>query len=199
MSRMPTAGIAWIALAVAALWGCAGAPTGGAGPYQAQAESDRNNEKARRLTQDAAGMIDSNPAKAESLLREALTADLYHGPAHNNLGVLYLKMDPPRLYEAASEFEWARKLMPGHPDPRVNLALALETAGRFGDALTTYETAMEVYPNYLPAMQGIASLQLRAGKPDERTSRFLSEIDLRAEEPRWREWAREMLIESQSR
>jgi hypothetical protein len=50
---------------------------------------------------------------------EALSADLFFGLAHNNLGVLYLKED--KLYEAANEFEWARKLMPGHPDPRMNL------------------------------------------------------------------------------
>jgi len=57
------------------------------------------------LTHEAATLIDADPATAEKLLREALTADLYHGPAHNNLGVLYLKMSPPKLYEAASEFE----------------------------------------------------------------------------------------------
>jgi len=36
-----------------------------------------------------AGLIDSDPAKAAELLREALTADLFFGPAHNNLGVLH--------------------------------------------------------------------------------------------------------------
>ena len=35
-------------------------------------------------------VIASDPAKAESLLREALGYDLYHGAAHNNLGVLLL-------------------------------------------------------------------------------------------------------------
>ena len=33
---------------------------------------------------------------------------------HGNLGVLYLNRG--ELYEAASEFEWARRLLPGHPD-----------------------------------------------------------------------------------
>jgi Flp pilus assembly protein TadD len=54
--------------------------------------------------------MDSEPEKAERLLREALTADLWHGPAHNDLGVIHLRRN--ELYEAASEFEWARKLMP---------------------------------------------------------------------------------------
>ena len=185
-----------VALGGGGLGGCASSGVSrGTGPYQSQSEGGRDNGKAQRLTQEAAALIDANPQRAETLLREALTADLYHGPAHNNLGVLYLKMSPPRLYEAASEFEWARKLMPGHPDPRVNLAMTLEKAGRTDDALETYETAMEVYPGYLPAMQAIASLQLRRGTPDERTGRFLSEIALRAEEPGWREWARAQLLE----
>ena len=176
--------------------GCAASDASrGAGPYQSQSEGGRDNARAQRLTHEAAALLDTKPQRAEALLREALTADLYHGPAHNNLGVLYLKMSPPKLYEAAGEFEWARKLMPGHPDPRVNLAMTLERAGRTDDALETYETAMEVYPGYLPAMQAIASLQLRRGTPDERTQRFLSEIALRADDVSWREWARVQLLE----
>ncbi len=50
------------------------------------------------------------------------------------------------LYEAANEFEWVRKLMPGQPDPRVNQALALGTAGRTGGALASYASALEVWP-----------------------------------------------------
>lgn len=38
------------------------------------------------------------------------------------------------LHKAASEFEWARKLMPGYPDPRLNLAMTLEEAGRIDEA-----------------------------------------------------------------
>lgn len=173
------------------LGGCAS--NGGTGPYQTQAESVRDEGKAQRLTQHAAGLIDKDPAKADALMREALTADLYHGPAHNNLGVLHLQQG--RLYEAAAEFEWARKLMPGHPDPRVNLALTLERAGRSSDALNTYETALEVYPDYLPAIQGLARLQLRAGKADERTPRLLDQIALRGESDAWRQWARTQLLE----
>jgi hypothetical protein len=61
---------------------------------------------------------------AERLLRDALTADLSYGPAHNNLGVLRLKRGD--LSEAANEFEWARKLIPEHPDRRFSRAPTLE-------------------------------------------------------------------------
>src|SRR5690606_33130686 len=117
--------------------------------------------------------------KAEALLREALAADLYHGPAHNNLGVLYLQRG--ELYEAASEFEWARKLLPGHPDPRVNLALTLERAGRGEKAREAFEAALEVAPEYTPALQGLAKLRVRSGLRDERTRELLQEVALRGE------------------
>ena len=62
--------------------------------------------------------------------------------------MLFLKQD--KLYEAANEFEWAKKLLPGHPDPRVNLALVMERAGRNDEAFANYQAALEVWPNYLP-------------------------------------------------
>src|SRR5215813_9772856 len=111
----------------------AGCKSGAVGPYFPPVAATRQVQEAERLNVLAADMIDSNPEEAERVLREALTKDLFCGPAHNNLGVLLLKQT--KLYEAAHEFEWARKLMPGHPDPRVNLGLALERAGKLADAL----------------------------------------------------------------
>ncbi|MFN0131461.1 MAG: tetratricopeptide repeat protein [Phycisphaerales bacterium] len=161
-------------------------------PYAVQPESARDSIKAQSLTQEAASFIDSNPAKAEKLLRDALTADLYHGPAHNNLGVLYLKQG--KLYEASSEFEWAKKLLPGHPDPRMNLALTLERAGRSSDALATYQSALDAYPDYMPAIQALTRLQLRTNKPDDQTQARLEDIALSGDSLRWREWARTQLV-----
>ncbi len=171
------------------LLGACASPGGPAGPYTTPTEATRSTVEAERLNREAADLLGTNPVQAEKVLRAALTADLFFGPAHNNLGVLYLKQR--KLYEAANEFEWARKLMPGHPDPRVNLALALETAGRTGEALASYSSALEVWPNYLPALEGIASLTLRAGdRRDPRLAAWLSEISLRGD-PAWSAWARE--------
>ena len=131
-------------------------------------------------------------APPDPYLRAALTEDIFFGPAHNNLGVIHLKRGD--LYQAAEEFEWARKLMPGHPDPRLNLAITLEKAGRADEALATYSAALEVYPQYLPAIQGLASLSLRLGTSDERVREWLKTIVLRSSEPRWRDWAKQQLI-----
>jgi Flp pilus assembly protein TadD len=133
-------------------------------------------------------MLASDPHAAELLLREALSADLYFGPAHNNLGVLYLEQG--KLYEAAGEFEWARKLMPGHPDPRMNLALTLEQAGKTDEAIATYKTALEVWPGHVQTIQALAKLHVVSRREDPELPAWLDEIALRGETERWREWAR---------
>jgi len=157
-------------------------------PYSAADGVTRDTVEAQRLTQRAADLMATDADEAEALLRKALAADLFHGPAHNNLGTLHLARG--ELYEAASEFEWARKLMPGHPDPRINLGLALERAGRAGEAIDAYEAALDVFPGHLPATQALARAQVRHSQTDDRTATLLDEISLRGESERWREWAR---------
>lgn len=148
--------------------------------------SIRDPQAARDLHAKASAILSSSPVEAESLLRAAISTDLYHGPSHNNLGVLLLQQG--KLYEAAEEFEWARKLMPGHPDPRVNLAMTLERAGKTNDALMAYDAALDVFPNYLPALQGKAMIHVTTRQFDESTQGMLSEIALRGNTD-WREWA----------
>lgn len=163
-------------------------------PYEPQTQAARDTAKSQRLTQEAAAILSKDPIRAESLLRDALAADLWHGPAHNNLGVIYLKRGD--LYAAASEFEWARKLLPNHPDPRVNLAVTLEHAGRTDEALSTYASALDVYPQYLPAVQALARLQVRCGRTDDRTAGMLREIALRGQTEEWRAWAQAQALRS---
>jgi len=162
------------------------------GPYTPPGEVARNPVEAERLSREAAEIATKEPVKAEKMLREALTLDLYCGPAHNNLGVLYLKQGD--LYNAANEFEWARKLLPGNPDPRMNLAFALERAGRIDEAISTYQTALEVRGEYVPAMQALARLQLKSGKPGEKTNEYLRQIAMSGETAAWREWAKAWLL-----
>ena len=76
----------------------------------------------------------------------------------------------------------------------MNLALTLEKAGKVDEALSTYATALEVYPDHLPTMQAMARLQLRSGKVDPTTRFMLEQISLRGENDRWRDWARMQAI-----
>ena len=169
--------------AIATLSACASRPPSA---YVGDSGRERDPQLARELYAKAIRNRDE-PAETERLLREALSADLYHGPAHNNLGVLLLARG--EYYEAASEFEWARKLMPGHPAPRVNLAMTLERAGKTDDALAAYDTALAVFEGYLPAIQGKARAQIESRKIDAGTTVLLDQIAMRGDDE-WKAWAK---------
>ncbi len=159
------------------------------GPYTPQMdEYERNIPLAQEHFKKAMVAMDSGDTeKAKSLLHQTLNADLYHGPAHNNLGVIFMQAGD--LYSAANEFTWARKLMPGHPDPRVNLAVALDAGGQGDDAVEAARTALEVQPNYMPAMQTIALIQVRDRDVTKETLALLDTIRYRGEDKQWRDWA----------
>lgn len=161
-------------------------------PYVNQPPIRRDTDRAQKLAAEAVDHMEKDPQRAEKLLRDALAADLYHGPSHNNLGVLLLERGD--LYEAANEFEWARRLMPGHPDPRMNLALTLEKAGRVDEALAQYRRALEVHPGHRPTVQALTRLEVRAGRVDEQTLARLDTLRLEGEDEAWRRWARGTLI-----
>lgn len=172
-----------------ALAGCGGQPRVG-GPYSGiDPVASRDVPRAEALYQQARTIREQDPQQAQDLLRQALTADLYHGPAHNDLGVFLLQAG--QVYEAAFEFTWARKLMPGHPDPRVNLAIALEAGGKPGEAIEAARAALDLRPEYLPAIQTITFIQIRNHLSDERTPTQLALIAERAEDPAWRNWAQD--------
>jgi hypothetical protein len=72
----------------------------------------------------------------------------------------------------------------------MNLALALEKAGRVEEALATYATALEVYQGHLPTLQAMTRLQIRSGRTNDQTRANLEEIAFKGLDQRWREWAR---------
>lgn len=149
--------------------------------------------RAVALFEESKAASPADPARVEALLRESIQADPYFGPARNNLGSLLLAQSPPALFEAASELEWASKLMPGQPEPRFNLGFAFESAGRFPAALAAYESAIEASPGYLPALQAHSSLAIRLDKRGPRTRERLEQIAMNGSTPQWRAWAREQL------
>ena len=181
------------ALLLILLTGCA--PRASTSPYAPRSEASRNPAEAERLTQVAARTAE--PDAAERLLRDALAADLYCGPAHNNLGALLLARS--ELFEAANEFEWATKLMPGHPSPRLNLAITLERAGRTTEALAEYRSALESQPEHIQTIQALTRLQIRSNSTAPDTADMLRTIAFRGETEQWRTWANAQLTRMQSR
>ncbi len=167
-----------------ALSGCA---RSGPHPYQSISIQSRNPERAIQFARQAAELIETDPIKAEQLLRESLSLDLYCGPAHNNLGVILLNRND--LYQAAAEFEWARKLMPGQDDPRVNLAITLERAGFVDDAINELISARETSKHSLEIAQPLAWMQLRYDKTNQDTPEMLRLIAIRSIDAQWQAWA----------
>lgn len=176
-----------VVLSALALLSCASTPAG----LSTLDEGNRDPKKAHELTLEALDVIESDPARAEELMHVALKADSYHGPAHNDVGVLYLRQS--RLYEAANEFELARKLLPGSPEPRLNLGLTLEKAGLYERAFEAYDAALEVSPGHIRTIQAIARLTLRTGRKSDRLPGMLEDITLRGETEKWRSWAQEQM------
>lgn len=108
-------------------------------------------------------------------------------------------------------FTRTRKLLPGHPDPRLNLSLTLESAGRFDQARDHARTALQIHPGHIASLQQLARLKLlhppaplRAPPHSPHSPRDpeakaelrgnLEEIALRGESAEWKDWARLQLV-----
>ena len=79
--------------------------------------------------------------------------------------------------------------MPGHPDPRLNLAIALERGGQIEDAILAYEGVLEMRPELDAAMVGLAAVQLKHRRADERTAEILGKIARSSTSVEVKEWA----------
>jgi hypothetical protein len=65
----------------------------------------------------------------------------------------------------------------------------MERAGRSDEAFRAFESALEVAPDCLAAVEGAASSTARHGRDDARMGGWLHTIALRGETPAWRDWA----------
>jgi Flp pilus assembly protein TadD len=188
--------IAWCAAVLAFANGCASRPnqaaakngyeTLGAEPHRRTDAAQLENARAVRLIDE--GKFD----QAESALKAALSADVMHGPAHNNLGKVYYHQG--RLYLAAWEFQYAAKLMPHQPEPLNNLGLVFEAAGKLDDAVASYGKAMAFEPDNPQFIGNLARARVRRGEGDDAEVRdLLARLVMRDTRPEWVDWARRRL------
>lgn len=173
--------------------GCASNKSPAAHDYKTRVDDPRrDSDVARDDNAKAADLIDSgNYPGAEKLLRDALTADIGYGPAHNNLGKVYYRQK--RLYLAAWEFEYATKLMPNQPEPRNNLGLVFESVGKLDDAVKYYGQAMGLEPDNGQFIGNLARARVRRGDGGEPVRDLLDKLVLRDDRPEWVAWARRRL------
>ena len=185
-------GVMALGLAAAMVAGCRG-PGARPVPYKTLAEDlHRDPETARRQNTEAVGEIEAGDLDAtQKTLTEALTADPFFGPAHNNLGAVYLQQK--KFYLAAWEFQYAVKLMPYSAEPKTNLGLVYETVGRTDEAEKWYDAALTLEPDNPEIIGDLARTLVRARRTDEKTYRLLQDLVLKETRPDWAQWARDRL------
>lgn len=144
---------------------------------------------ALELHEEASKAYPEDPREAMRLLERAIEADPFCGPAYNNLGVLYLHLGDRK--RAADALEQAHRNMPQDPRPYVNLALVFAEAHQHREALEFVIDALELRPDYMPAIQLKVWLQIRMEETDATTLPALERIAVRAQDPEWRRFGEE--------
>lgn len=153
---------------------------------------ERDTARAEKLTHRGVKYVDRGELeKAEAAFEKAIEADMMFGPAHNNLGQVYLQQK--KLYAAAWEFQYAIKLMPRRPEPRNNLGIVFETAGKLDQAVDAYEKAQELEPDCAEFIGNHARARIKRGDRNGTTRRLLEELIMRDTRPTWVTWAQEKL------
>jgi Flp pilus assembly protein TadD len=185
--------IGLLGLALVAVVGCR-SPATHMKEYQTVAEDmSRDTKTAIKENAEAyEAMERGDLEKAEKRLKVALTADGFFGPAHNNLGICYLRQK--KYYQAAWEFQYAGKLMPYSAEPRNNLGMVYEEVCRMDEAEKWYDEALSLQPDNPQLIGNLVRTRLRENKRDERTCQLLSDLILKDTRPEWVAWARERLV-----
>ncbi len=188
-----------IVAVLAACCGCGRRADVTAKPYETPAAANsRHSELARARNAEAVALIKAGQLdQAEAVLKDALTADAFFGPAHNNLGTVYYRQGS--YYLAAWEFQYAAKLMPTKAEPLNNLGLVFEAVGRMDEAAKHYDEALSLDADCLDATGNLARVYVRQNRRDERTRELLEQVAFRDTRPEWSAWARERLALMTSR
>ena len=156
--------------------------------------SERSQEKATKAkqlnTQGLEALERSDLSKAEKLFGDALAVDVNYGPAHNNLGQVFLRQN--KLYLAAWEFEFASQLLPERTESLINLGLVYETAGQLEIAQEHYEMAHARKPRDPEALANLARVTIKLdGDPDE-IHWLLTELVMHDSRRQWSDWAKDL-------
>jgi Flp pilus assembly protein TadD len=152
----------------------------------------RNTQLAKEYNTIAIKALkDGDIDEAERRLQDALASDVFFGPAHNNLGHVYFVQK--KYYLAAWEFQYAAKLMPNNAEPKNNLAMVLEAAGKPADAVKYYKQALAIQPDNPELIANLARVYVKQKQNTPQTRELLNEIVLKDARSDWTCWASEQL------
>ncbi len=152
----------------------------------------RDENRAREKNDGAIRHLERrNLEKAERLVQESLIADVTYGPAHNTLGRVYFEQG--KLYLAAWEFEYARRMMPDQPEPINNLGLVFEAAEKLDIAIAHFEEAHALAPNTPDYLGNLLRAKLKRGDDESDLAPLAQKLVFIETRSDWAHWAREML------
>lgn len=175
--------------------GCANGPVDDASARSyrtVQATPGRDTEAARRANQKGLAHLERGDLEqAARAFHRALADDVEFGPAHNNLGKVYYRQE--KWYEAAWEFEYARKLMPKASAPHNNLGLVLEQGDELDQAIERYQQAIQLDPHKIEYRANLARAMVRRGDRTKEVRRLLKQIIEQDSRSKWLTWARRQL------
>jgi Tfp pilus assembly protein PilF len=184
---------AFMGLAVIA--GCAPAPSTTVQPpdYQTIArDAHHDSDAAAQKNEIALTQLDKGDLDAAAqTARQALSADVTFGPAHNTLGMIYYRQS--QLYLAAWEFQYAIKLMPHQPEAHGNLGLTYEAGQKWDQAIDAYDEALKLAPDNEPIIANLVRARLRRGDRGVDVQQLLEKVLSKDDRPEWVQWAREQL------
>jgi tetratricopeptide (TPR) repeat protein len=92
-----------------------------------------------------------NFQKAHNLLRQSVEASSRNASAWVALGILEYEKD--NLFEAAHAINQALRLEPGRFEAHYNMGLIYETAGKYSQAIVSYEKALQIAPDEPAVME----------------------------------------------
>jgi tetratricopeptide (TPR) repeat protein len=118
---------------------------------------------------------DGDPAKAETLLRQATENAPDWPDAHQNLGMLLLSQG--RTRRGLKAIETALTLKPNQPDLLYARATALMAAGRAHDAETDLHAVIAIDPAHAAANGDLGVLAVRRGSLDTALTHFQAAAD----------------------
>lgn len=152
----------------------------------------RDTDLARHLTAQGAKLLaDGKYEEAEAKLKAAVEADLFYGPAHNNLGLAHFHQQ--EFYDAAWQLQQASDLMPTQAEPRNNLGLVFEAVGKLRQAAEAYQKALALEPEAIEPLRHLARTRIRQDRYDPEIRELLEKLVMKETDPAWRTWAQEKL------
>ena len=161
-------------------------------PYDTQTpDNSKFTQEARTLNARGVDAFNNdNLPKAESLFRDALKADNAFGPAHNNLGQIYLARH--QLYLAAWEFEYASNLMPDWVEPIIGQGLAYETGEKLDRAIEFYRLAYDHQPKHPIAISSLIRAMIKQDEDPAEIAFLLDELIMIDGRQEWVQWAKQL-------